>query len=135
ENADEVVDVNCTGCAVEIGCYPSAITPDYTEWLAVGAPDCWCYPRQCHGDVDDVNQGDEKVGYYYVWSGDLNALVAGWKQVYGGNPAVDTWICADFDHAQQGDEKVGYFRVWSADLNTLVANWKSNPDPNCLDLP
>jgi hypothetical protein len=143
EDAEDIVEVNAPGCHVEIGCYPSAKEPDYTQWKEVNEPACWCYPRQCHGDVDDANQGDPKSGYFYVWSTELNALLAGWKQVYSGHPEVDgpdadalpdTWICADFDHAMQGDPKSGYFRVWSGDLNVLLANWKSNPDPNCLDV-
>jgi hypothetical protein len=122
-----------------LDCFPED-DPNYSQWVSVGRPYCWCYPRQCHGDVDDVNQGDAKSGYFYVWSADLNMLVAGWKQPYSGSPGADgpdpdllpdTWICADFDHTQQGDAKVGYFRVWAADLNVLVANWKSNPPPDC----
>jgi hypothetical protein len=129
ENSPQIVEVT-----LSIECFPPDHW-DYDEWVSVGMPDCWCYPRQCHGDVDDVNQGDDKVGYFYVWSNDLNCLVAGWKQPYGGNPAVDTWICCDFGHDEQGDEKAGYFRVWATDLGILVANWKSNPEPDCLDVP
>jgi hypothetical protein len=132
EDADEVVDVNATSCEIVLGCFPGG-HPDYSEWDAMGKPDSWCYPRQCHGDADGAQEGNVKDGYYYVWSADLAALIAGWKQTYGGDPAVDTWIAADFDHAIEGDPKSGYFRVWSNDLNVLVANWKTNPDPNCLD--
>lgn len=137
---DPAVDpsVSVNGCQVSnpncyTGCMPLGHA-DWTEWDNMGRPDCWCTsnnPRQCHGDADGIQEGDPKVGYFYVWSGDLTMLVAGWKQSYGGDPLVDTWICADFDHAEEGDPKVGYFRVWSGDLTILVANWKSNPSPDC----
>jgi hypothetical protein len=116
--------------------------PDYQEWKNVGEPDCWCYPRQCHGDADGLYEGDPKPGFLYVWSADLSQLAAGWKQPYSGSPLLDgpdpdskpdTWICADFDHNTDGDPKTGYFRVWSGDVSILVANWKTNPPPDCLD--
>jgi hypothetical protein len=112
------------------GCFPWA-DPNYSTWLSVGEPNCWCYPRQCHGDCDDHQDGDPKSGYFYVYGGDLNMVIAGWKTAYGGNPAVDTWICADFTHKQYGDPKGGYFRVYGDDLNMVIANWKSNPAANC----
>jgi hypothetical protein len=139
EYPPDMNSVNMAFAITTTDCFPPD-HPDYSEWVYVGRPYCWCFPRQCHGDVDDANQGDAKSGYYYVWSADLNMLVAGWKQPYSGcpgadgpdpDPLPDTWICADFDHAQQGDDKVGYFRVWSGDLNILVSNWKSNPLPDC----
>jgi hypothetical protein len=107
--------------------------PDYSEWVDVGRPECWCYPRQCHGDADGLQDGDPKVGLYYVWSGDLALLSAGWKRGYSGNPATDPWICADFDHKEEGDPKTCYVRIWSGDLSIMLTNWKSNPPPDCLD--
>lgn len=98
--------------------------PDCNEWIAVGEPASWCYPRQCYGDADNAQNGNPKDGYFWVWSGDLNALIAGWKQPYGGNPATQTWISADFNHGLDGNPKDGYFHVWSSDLNILIANWK-----------
>lgn len=115
---------------VSSGCFPWA-DPNYQTWISVGEPNCWCYPRQCNGDCDDAQDGDTKQGYFYVYGGDLNMVISGWKQVYGGNPAVDTWICADFTHAVAGDTKQGYFRVYGDDLNMVISNWKSNPPANC----
>ncbi|MHC4620232.1 MAG: right-handed parallel beta-helix repeat-containing protein [Planctomycetota bacterium] len=113
--------------------YMPTCHPDYNEWVAVGKPMSWCYPRQCHGDADGLKEGNPKSGYFHVWANDLNMLVAGWKQPYSGDPDVDPWIAADFDHAEEGNPKDGYYRVWAGDLNILNANWKSNPDPNCLE--
>lgn len=117
-------------------CYPSCRTAEYAQWVLVGKPDSWCTQRQCHGDADNAQEGDPKSGYFYVWSSDLNALVAGWKKVYSGNPTTDPWIAADFSHSAEGDPKSGYFRVWSSDLNILVANWKQAVvATDCLDCP
>ncbi|MHC4499192.1 MAG: BACON domain-containing protein, partial [Planctomycetota bacterium] len=127
DNSPQTVEVSLY---ISEDCFPRD-HPDYNGWVSVGYPQCWCYPRQCHGDADNEQQGCPKCSYYYVWAGDLNALVAGWKQAYGGSPLYDPWICADFDHHAQGDPKSGYFRVWADDLNILIANWRSNPEPNC----
>jgi hypothetical protein len=56
------------------GCFPSG-HPDFAEWLAVGMPDCWCYPRQCHGDSDGLMGGSAKTCFYAVGPGDLKILV------------------------------------------------------------
>ena len=121
------------------GCFPWA-DPNYQTWLDVNEPNCWCYPRQCNGDVDDYQDGNPKSGYFYVWGSDLAMLIAGWQQVYSGDPAVDgpdpgsdpdTWICADFTHFAAGNPKSGYFRVWGDDLAVLISNWQSNPPANC----
>jgi len=116
---------------VSQGCYTAVYYNDYNMWVAVGEPNSWCYPRQCHGDVDNAQQGDTKTGFFYVWSTELNTLLAGWKQPYGGNPVTQPWIAADFTHSTDGDTKTGFFRVWSGDLNILLANWKSNPLADC----
>ncbi|MHC4310613.1 MAG: DUF7901 domain-containing protein, partial [Planctomycetota bacterium] len=122
-----------------LDCFPQS-DPNYNEWVSMGRPYCWCFPRQCHGDADGDDEGDPKSGYFYVWANDLAELIAGWKQPYSGSPGADgpdpdllpdTWICADFTHTQEGDPKSGYFRVWANDLAILIANWKSNPLPDC----
>lgn len=60
------------------GCFPGD-HPDYDEWVRVGRPECWCYPRQCHGDADGKYEGGTTTGYYYVGMDDLNVLVAAWE--------------------------------------------------------
>ncbi len=107
-------------------CFPSG-HPDYDEWEAVGKPDSWCYPRQCHGDADGQQ---EQVGYfsYYVAYDDLNILLNNWQS----NPTSDPGLGADFSHSA---EQVGYFtyRVAYDDLDILLNNWQSNPADDCLD--
>ncbi len=107
--------------------------PDYVEWVAVGKPACWAYPRQCHGDADGLKEAS-KTGSYYVGLQDLNLLVAAWEikePPFGlGIAAIENGICADFAHDQDGSSKTGFFRVGITDLNILVANWlvKEAPD-------
>lgn len=126
-----VATVDVTGCDVEVGgpCFPEA-HPDYAEWLSVGSPDSWCYPRQCHGDSDGQQ---EQVGWfwYYVAFDDLNIFIDGWQN---GNDTDPNVLAADCSHSK---EQVGWFwyRVAFDDLDILIANWQTNPDPNCLDVP
>ena len=138
-------DVNDTLLVCEVDeCFPSC-HPDYTEWQAMGEPNSWCNPRQCHGDADGEEEGNPKDGYFWVSSNDLNHLSAGWRHPYSGDPDVDGpdpgsepdyWISADFDHVEEGNPKDGYFRVSSGDLNQLSANWRQAVvDANCLDCP
>ena len=107
--------------------------PDYADWVAVGKPTCWAYPRQCHGDADGLKEAS-KTGSYYVGLQDLNVLVAAWEvkePPFGpGIVAVQNGICADFARDQDGSSKTGFFRVGITDLNVLVANWlvKEAPD-------
>jgi hypothetical protein len=126
-------------------CFPTC-RPDYAEWVAVGKPDCWCNPRQCHGDVDDARAGSEKSGYYYVGPADLNMLLPAWllkEPPYGeGIASIPGAICADLAHDAGGSDKSGFYRVGPTDLNILIANWlKKEPPhgpgipPDCLRCP
>lgn len=118
-------------------CFPTD-HPDYDEWVAVGKPECWCYPRQCHGDADGVSQGKQS---YWAATCDLEVLKAAWNKPL---PEVDdetittscgdevTLICADFDHLACG--KIPY-RVCPEDLAILKEHWAitNGPEPNCFD--
>jgi hypothetical protein len=94
-------------------------------------PECWSYPRQCHGDADGKSQGKKK---YWVGSNDLDVLIAAWNKPFAEIKGRDfkgtALICADFDHLPQGKKK---YRVSINDLDILIANWnKANaPAPNC----
>ncbi|MHC4072220.1 MAG: right-handed parallel beta-helix repeat-containing protein [Planctomycetota bacterium] len=126
-----------------IGCF-TPDHPDYAKWLAAGEPECWCNPRQCHGDADGLMGGSAKTGYYAVGPGDLNILIAAWLQYeppqgYGVGPIG---ICADFVHDMGGCGKCSYYRVGPTDLNILISNWMVKEPPfgpgvpaDCLDVP
>jgi len=129
----------------EPGCYHCCLD-DYFEWLSVGKPDCWCYPRQCHGDADGLKQGSAFAGYMYVATNDLDVVIDAWQVKEPpkgpGIATIPNGICADFDHAKQGSAFAGYMRVSTNDLNVLISSWqvKEPPkgpgvDPNCLDCP
>jgi hypothetical protein len=100
--------------------------PDYDEWVAVGKPDCWAYPRQCHGDADGMREGSSKSGYHYVGQQDLNVLLRAWhvrEDIGPGIASIENGICADFARDLGGSEKSGYYRVGNSDLNILIENW------------
>ncbi|UCG58190.1 MAG: hypothetical protein JSU70_01535 [Phycisphaerales bacterium] len=138
--------IDLSSFAVPTGlCLPSC-HPDYSEWLAVGMPDCWCYPRQCHGDADGLRAGIEKAGYYYVGPCDLETLLAAWlvkEPPHGpGIASVPSGICADAAHNQSGSPKTGVYRVGPSDLNVFISNWLVREPPHgpgieadCLDCP
>jgi len=106
-------------------CFPSN-HPDFNEWLVVGEPNCWCYPRQCHADADGQKQGQYN---YWVSTADLLILRNAWQKPL--EQLVGDEICADFDHSTQGKNK---YRVSTADLAILRSNWQipNGPEPNCL---
>ncbi|MHC4097739.1 MAG: hypothetical protein ACYSWZ_12885 [Planctomycetota bacterium] len=129
----------------ETDCFPPA-HPDYSEWVNVGKPDCWCNPRQCHGDADFSYGGSPKTGYYYVGPNDIGILVSVWllkEPPFGPGIASSPYgICADFAHDLGGNPKTGFYRVGPTDLNILIKNWLVlEPDfgpgipPDCLDVP
>jgi hypothetical protein len=146
----------------ETDCFPPA-HPDYSEWVNVDKPDCWCYPRQCHGDADGLMGGSSKCGYDYVETGDLSILISSWLEIepdcgfsavsphdlsilisawlvlepaFGpGIASIPNGICADFAHDQGGSHKTGFYRVGPTDLNILIANWLVNEPPGGPGVP
>ena len=105
-------------------CFPSG-HPKYNEWVSVGKPNCWCYPRQCHGDADGTKLGTSILGYWYVGTSDLAVLSSAWtiKEPTKGPGLTGTQICADFARDKQGTSVLGYWRVGTNDLAALVAYW------------
>jgi hypothetical protein len=106
-------------------CY--AGQPDYAEWVAAGKPECWCYPRQCHGDANGT-QEYVKPSWYYVYNQDLSVLIGSWKKATT-DPAFNG--CADFSRTAEY-VKPSWYRVYNNDLTILITNWKSNPPADCL---
>jgi len=151
----DLIGTNFNAC----GCLGTG-HPDCDAFIAAGAPVCWCYPRQCHGDVDGVATGGTKGGYWYIGDDELNLLIAAWKLLepndgnwWPGGPGADSvsvngvsGICANFDHVVEGGTKGGYWAVGDSDLNMMIGGWKvlepndggpypGGPgiEPNCLD--
>lgn len=110
-----------------------ATAPIYAAWVAFGKPDCWCYARNCRGDADGKSQGSAILGFSYVFSNDLNVVIAGWNVKEPpkgpGILSITNGICGDFARDQQGSAILGYARVFSNDLNILIANWNIKEAP------
>jgi hypothetical protein len=142
ESTEEANDVTYTGCDIvkTVDCYTG---PDVSEWEAVGKPDSWCYPRQCHGDADGIENSFGRGNLAWVSTEDVAILVQGFRAVYSGSPDLDgpdadsdpdTWIAADFDHTNNTFGRGNLARVSTEDVAILVANFRTAPvDPNCLD--
>lgn len=115
---------------LRIGCFPPD-HPHYEFWVYVRSyfgddADCWCYPRQCHGDADGQPYG---LLNYWVSTHDLTILKNAWNKPI--EDLVGNEICADFDHVVYG---LGAYRVSVSDLAILKSNWNipNGPDPDCL---
>jgi hypothetical protein len=94
--------------------------PDHTNWLFWNKPDCWCYARQCRGDIDGLVQGP-----FWVSLNDLiifRQAVSKLQTYLQANPHL---ICADIDHKIQGPFWVSLndlviFRLYVSKLATAV---------------
>ena len=95
-------------------CLPSTYST-YDDWVALGKPDCWCWPYQCDGDADGATQGLFKTR---VGTNDLSLIIANWLKT-ADDPDLDP--CADLDHKAQG---LLQYRVGTNDLSILVGNWQ-----------
>jgi hypothetical protein len=128
ENTEEA-SVNYSSCQLISECYTG---PDYGEWVGLNKPTQWCNIRQCYGDADTF---ENKVGKGWYWVGyeDINIMLAGFGTAYNNDPAVHTWIAADFDHLLNKVGK-GWYRVGYEDVTILVGNFGSGGIPtDCLD--
>ena len=67
--------------------------PEYDDWVDWGRPDCWCYKKQCRGDINGTTFLGKPVTL-----ADLNIFKAAFNQpdeVLRQNPEL---ICADLNH-------------------------------------
>ena len=129
-------DPNVTGAtnvAIDVDCFPLG-HDDYGEWVTVGKPNCWCNKRQCHGDVDGINNEIGMGQYRWVAAADLTILISGYGGIYNGDPDAQPWICADLDHINNEIGMGQYRRVAAADLTILVDHYGAETVPDdCLD--
>jgi hypothetical protein len=95
---------------------------EHSDWVTWNRPSCWCFQRQCRGDIDDSKQ----LGVFTVYSEDLAGLRAAYSKTNAQLAAITyttvasggktfPGICADVDHQPQ----LGVFRVYSLDLAEL----------------
>jgi hypothetical protein len=127
EDPDEDPTVNSPGGTVTPSlpdCYVPCLNPaapGYAAWLALGSPDCWCYRKQCRGDIDGLSPGPFAVELL-----DLAAFKAAFNQFVlppGGE-------CADLDHLAPGP-----FRVELLDLAIFKTYFNQFVVPDCDQAP
>jgi len=83
--------------------------PGYNDWNAWGRPKCWCYPKQCRGDLN----GSSFIGKP-VTMVDLNLFKLAYNKTDAVLVTIPDGICADLNHASF----IGK-RVTMTDLNTF----------------
>jgi hypothetical protein len=114
-------------------CY--AGRPDYATWVAMGSPECWCYPRQCHGDADGCQHLQKGSLPFWVGVSDLTILTIGWKKG-DSDSNFASFICADFDHISHIQKGVPWtFRVGVQDMTILSTYWKAPNPPHLTEPP
>jgi parallel beta-helix repeat protein len=116
-DGNDIVDMG----ADEVGCL-SYEASEHADWAAWGAPDCWCYERQCRGDADGVTMGP-----YWVGGPDLALFNSAYQKTDDNLP--EGGICADLDH-----QKMGPYRVGSSDLGIFQQYYlKTEANVPCCD--
>ncbi len=138
EGGADPCGVTLTGTTMifaEPPCYEGQ--PDYAEWVDAGSPDCWCYPRQCHGDADGLKEGNPIAGYWHVGTPDLAYVIDAWlvKNPPKGLGLSGDQGCADFSHTKEGNPIAGYWRVGTPDLGIMIVTWLVKEVPKGLGVP
>jgi len=131
ESPDEAVTVNLPG-PTAISCVTECMkdsNPAYNDWVAWGRPDCWCYARQCRGDINGL-----KHGPFWVQILDLDLFKAAFNKIDTALPAGG--ICADLNHIKHGPFRVqvldlDIFKTYFNKIETLVPEC----DPTHYNMP
>jgi uncharacterized delta-60 repeat protein len=105
--------------------------PDYSEWVNVGKPSCWCYPKQCHGDATGSDEEFGRGNYVSVGFNDFQLLLQGYNKNPYVDPVTNPWICADFTHSDEEFGRGNWVRVGFADFQILLSYYN---DP-CSTVP
>ncbi|MFA5422669.1 MAG: hypothetical protein WC374_02300 [Phycisphaerae bacterium] len=115
-----------TTCVVEAAdCLFNDGSAEYTLWSSIGKPDCWCYRKQCRGDINGTLFLAKPVTL-----ADLNALKNAFNKLDAALPAGGT--CANLDHAKFLNK-----HVTLADLNIMKTyfNLANASVPECDQVP
>jgi hypothetical protein len=110
ESPDEVVTVNYSDCIYVKGPAEECMKTShfaYVDWGAWDKPKCWCYRKQCRGDIN----GSSFFGKT-VTLADLNIFRAAYNKTDAELALVENGICADLNMASFFGK-----RVTLADLN------------------
>jgi hypothetical protein len=113
-------------------CYPSGLS-DHGEWVSVGRPDSWCYPKQCHGDATGTDEFFGRTNKVSVGGADVAILLQGYNLNVSeySDPTSDPWIAADFDHDTEFFGRTNEVRVGGQDVAILLSYYN---DP-CSTVP
>jgi hypothetical protein len=95
----------CTLGSAPTDCLNST-AEEYPDWFFLSKPDCWCYARQCRGNING-----KKTGPYWVKLLHLQALSIAFNKTDAQLAAIPNGICADVNH-----KKTGPYRVQLLDL-------------------
>jgi hypothetical protein len=87
-------------------CFKDPNTTKYNAWVAWSKPNCWCYRRNCRGDINGLRQG-----LYWVSAQDLTLFKAAFNKSDSSLTLVSNGICADNNRSKQG-----LYRVSAQDL-------------------
>ena len=93
-------------------CLKSTALPSpgsYNDWVAWGRPSCWCYQRNCRGDINGVKN------ITWVSVADLTALTSAYGKSDTALALITNGICADINHTKN------ITRVSVADLTVLTS--------------
>ena len=113
ESPDEVVTVNLPA-GLPIICAPDECLkdtdPGYDAWKNTwGSPDCWCFKKQCKGDINGASFLGKPVTL-----ADLNTFKLAFNQIDSVVAGIAGGICCDLNHTAFLGK-----RVTLADLNTF----------------
>ncbi|MHC4155897.1 MAG: hypothetical protein ACYST6_13365 [Planctomycetota bacterium] len=125
-NEDSVTVIpSITECYADFGCCClNGTAMEYAAWSAFGMPACWCYRKQCRGDIDGLMTGPFPVGIP-----DLTLFKAAFNKIVIPEPPG---VCADLDHVQTGP-----FRCAIPDLTIFKQNFNKLDSmvPRCDEEP
>ena len=134
---EEVGDVNLVGCVIRQHCLigGNAGALEHSYWVTWGKPNCWCYQRQCRGDINGL-----KTMNKWVQSADLNLF----RNAYGKTNAqlalITGGICADLNHkptmgkhVQSADLTI--FRKYYGDATAAIPTCDLADPPNGYSVP
>jgi hypothetical protein len=91
-NPNEPFDVNSLGYTFNY-CMTNVGDTEYKDWVAWARPKCWCFKRQCRGDIDGISK-------FGIWVSleDLTILRNGYTKSDLVLATIPNGICGDIDH-------------------------------------
>ena len=98
----------------------------YNDWVAWGKPACWCFERQCRGDINGKKDG--VAVKYWVSGTDLGLFKAAYAKSDAALKLVAGGICSDLNHKADGvavkyrasGTDLGIFKLYYAKADASV---------------